>query len=579
MSTTAAPATTPATAFAAKTLDIDRAFRRVGVSDDLHPLESLQCRSWDYSSPTLVMDGSSNSDGTYTAVTMCPSVGAFAKLFYKKYPLLEGIPLDGMVIAGGAVGQFIRLKKGQPIWEANDIDAFICGHKTPEASQARLVRFVQDIDGSYHRICREKVRAAVAAKLDAVKAQLESMRAPAQIGMRGVPTVSPTALSSTLALKDNIERVMHALTANPAKFVKKEGGDGESKITYQMECPNGVLTEDWQKLAPICQYDVWNVVTVRTAGSVTITHGGTAGLPAMKIQVIFRHYAHASEVLHGFDMGPSAVGFNGDNVYLTSLGKVSYEYGINIVDPSRRSPTFEARLSKYLDRGFLIVVPSLNIGALGSKPELKYDLAAVADLPFMPFAYTSAGGGRVCLMRFVKGFGNQSDYGPEGELVDGVDGDSDFRLAYLNLHRLVSGRTDFLYVVDAPGFGSAVLALTSPPHLDIGMIQSLYDRFQETVWNGRQLNLLTLRRYLPAADVGAIAAMADVPTMKSMIAAAFDRQRAEAIRLWNANIKSADHSAIPWITENPGKQGLLTGSRQPIDTTPAEWYGAAYFSQ
>lgn len=50
------------------------------------------------------------------------------------------------------------------------------------------------------------------------------------------------------------------------------------------------------------------------------------------IQVIFRLYRTKSEILHGFDIASSGVGFDDQNVILTSLSQFSYEYNCNIVN-------------------------------------------------------------------------------------------------------------------------------------------------------------------------------------------------------------------------------------------------------
>jgi hypothetical protein len=65
--------------------------------------------------------------------------------------------------------------------------------------------------------------------------------------------------------------------------------------------------------------------------------------------------------LHGFDLGSSAVGFDGKDVYFTTLSKFSYENMVNVVDTTRRSTTYERRLHKYLKRGFSIAIPKLDL--------------------------------------------------------------------------------------------------------------------------------------------------------------------------------------------------------------------------
>ncbi len=80
-----------------------------------------------------------------------------------------------------------------------------------------------------------------------------------------------------------------------------------------------------------------------------------------KLQFIFRLYKTKSAILHGFDIGSSAIGFDGKEIYLTSLSKFSFENMMNIVDTTRRSTTYERRLVKYFKRGFGIILPKLSI--------------------------------------------------------------------------------------------------------------------------------------------------------------------------------------------------------------------------
>ncbi|KAL0210535.1 hypothetical protein RCL1_004971 [Eukaryota sp. TZLM3-RCL] len=104
------------------------------------------------------------------------------------------------------------------------------------------------------------------------------------------------------------------------------------------------------------------------------------GIP--ECQVILRLYKSKSEILHGFDLGSCQVGFDGKQLYTTSLYRLSYTFSINIVDTTRRSVSYEHRLTKYLHRGFGIVLPNLNMNkvyALRSRGEFS------VSLPFLTF--------------------------------------------------------------------------------------------------------------------------------------------------------------------------------------------------
>jgi len=94
-----------------------------------------------------------------------------------------------------------------------------------------------------------------------------------------------------------------------------------------------------------------------------------SGTPPLQIQFIFCLHNSISEVLHGFDLASSCVGFDLDTqeFYFTSLSKFAYKYILNIVDVRRISPSFEHRLHKYFERGFGIILPNFKFTAQEKK--------------------------------------------------------------------------------------------------------------------------------------------------------------------------------------------------------------------
>lgn len=81
----------------------------------------------------------------------------------------------------------------------------------------------------------------------------------------------------------------------------------------------------------------------------------------INVQVILRMYSSISEIIHGFDIGAAQVAWDGENVWFTSMGRVAYEQGINVLNLSKRRGTYEKRLIKYTDRGFGLVLPNLRL--------------------------------------------------------------------------------------------------------------------------------------------------------------------------------------------------------------------------
>ena len=67
-----------------------------------------------------------------------------------------------------------------------------------------------------------------------------------------------------------------------------------------------------------------------------------------------------SEILTGFDIDSSCAAYDGKQVYCTPRALQSYMTQINHVDLTRRSPSYENRLSKYSHRNFEVYWPDLD---------------------------------------------------------------------------------------------------------------------------------------------------------------------------------------------------------------------------
>ncbi|KAK8049555.1 hypothetical protein PG994_011285 [Apiospora phragmitis] len=93
---------------------------------------------------------------------------------------------------------------------------------------------------------------------------------------------------------------------------------------------------------------------VRTKNAVTIC----SQYPTRHI--VLRVYKSVSEILTGFDIDCSGAAFDGQQVYCTPRALAAYITQINPVDLSRRSPSYENRLSKYSHRNFEVYWPELD---------------------------------------------------------------------------------------------------------------------------------------------------------------------------------------------------------------------------
>ncbi|KAI0111527.1 ankyrin [Daldinia grandis] len=90
------------------------------------------------------------------------------------------------------------------------------------------------------------------------------------------------------------------------------------------------------------------VTVVRTKNAITIC----SQYPTRHIQIVLRVYKSISEILTGFDIDCSGAAYDGEQVYCSPRALASYITQINPIDLSRRSPSYENRLSKYSHRNF-----------------------------------------------------------------------------------------------------------------------------------------------------------------------------------------------------------------------------------
>ena len=84
------------------------------------------------------------------------------------------------------------------------------------------------------------------------------------------------------------------------------------------------------------------------------------GYSKPSVQIIFKIYEDIKEILYTFDLGSSEVGFDGEKVYFSEMGKFAYETMCNITIQRHITKSYEYRLMKYLQRGFNVILPKLK---------------------------------------------------------------------------------------------------------------------------------------------------------------------------------------------------------------------------
>lgn len=98
------------------------------------------------------------------------------------------------------------------------------------------------------------------------------------------------------------------------------------------------------------------VTVVRTKHAITIA----SQYPTRHVQIVLRVYKSIGEILTGFDIDAAGGAYDGQQVWVTPRALGSFITQINHIDLTRRSPSYENRLSKYSHRNFEVYWPDLD---------------------------------------------------------------------------------------------------------------------------------------------------------------------------------------------------------------------------
>ncbi|EFE42592.1 ankyrin repeat protein [Trichophyton verrucosum HKI 0517] len=109
---------------------------------------------------------------------------------------------------------------------------------------------------------------------------------------------------------------------------------------------------------------LYETTSIRTKNTITIV----SQYPTRHVQVVLRIYKSLAEVITGFDVDCSCVAYDGKNVYAAPRAIAALITQTNQIDLTRRSPSYENRLSKYSHRGFEVFWPQLDRSRIDPLP-------------------------------------------------------------------------------------------------------------------------------------------------------------------------------------------------------------------
>lgn len=96
--------------------------------------------------------------------------------------------------------------------------------------------------------------------------------------------------------------------------------------------------------------------TIRTKNAITIA----SQYPTRHVQIVLRLYDSISQIITGFDVDCACAAYDGKQVYAAPRAVAAFVTQCNTIDLTRRSPSYENRLSKYSRRGFEVYWPLLD---------------------------------------------------------------------------------------------------------------------------------------------------------------------------------------------------------------------------
>ena len=309
-------------------------------------------------------------------------------------------------------------------------------------------------------------------------------------------------------------------------------------------------------------YNTVQFSTGKSPEAVTIRVNYCSDAPT--VQIILRAYKHVTHIPLGFDIGSSSVLLGmGENPVMvaSSMGKLALTTGINVVDMTRLSPSYAYRQIKYLERGYDLVMPNMDISKI-PQDNLVHGYPQVISLPNFKFLASSTFGNTVNVKTIIQMTCPDSDYSFMDDPCVAV---------HVNLQNLLKGVDRYFYANEEGATLNDLL--DASPTLGMEALYQYYRKLPDQIWTDSKINLRLFRRHVKVGlDVfDAANSVEKSQLLKEALEEDFQKTKA----LWETKINVAGRSGVVWITDNPASQ-RHTGSFTPQECTEQEWYGKYY---
>ncbi|CEH12417.1 FOG: Ankyrin repeat [Ceraceosorus bombacis] len=306
----------------------------------------------------------------------------------------------------------------------------------------------------------------------------------------------------------------------------------------------------------------WDITCIRSKHAITLV----SQYPHRHVQFVLRLYSSPAEILMGFDVDSSAVGFDGKRVLAAPRALISLITQSNTVDMTRRSPSYEVRLTKYAERGFEIYVPHLRR----------------ADIDPSIYERTPLGIKGLALLLVLEKMRSQNDRDAflDQRRKDRSRPELSWQQKWSRQRNTLSGdlktgteRGQWLASLATSNYDAPSTAFHLPygPRWQAARIEKLLYRTDvvlNAAWNEKNKALLGLHRH--PAFFGTIE-----ECMEDCCKLCPEPQSSEQKELFEERCKDYVRGRVEFIKEEPGRQ-LMSGSFQPL--TDDDWTTQAYMT-
>ena len=335
----------------------------------------------------------------------------------------------------------------------------------------------------------------------------------------------------------------------------------------------------WRKAAEFlgavgrCEHHYDGDSAVRLTKTV-ITVGSSGVSPSL--QLVLRVYPTVASVIQAFDVDSCCMAYDGRRTYLTEAAARSVVTRSLILDPSRRSPTYESRLIKYMGRGMALVLPHLQM-----TDALEDD---VVRMPRLEFSVDEVSGNAAVVgeIRPSDASAPRSDY----DLLHGFDNTAcaglDEAVCMHCLHAFSSGKDSYCRVLsleEAPGALEKIAAaggMRVGDFLPLEYVTDYHYRFKarNPRLSARDKGKIDhMCRYLGLSRAGELRLIEAINLHGTVSVEPLLDELSRRSEERHGLVR--DDRVEMWIKANPGRQ-FWTASNNPAFEEPKEYYGEWY---